>query len=52
MPDSLETYVSCDYTECLAEKRVFGDDLPPGWVRRGKRVFCPEHDRLRKDPNQ
>ena len=41
----LEIYISCDHTECLAEKRVFSDDLPPGWTKRGKKTFCPDHNR-------
>jgi hypothetical protein len=41
----LEVYVQCDTTRCSAEERQYGHDLPAGWVRRGKRHYCPHHAR-------
>ena len=43
IPAGLEIYLQCDATECRAEQRVYSDTLPPGWAKRGRKTYCPEH---------
>lgn len=48
----IATYIQCDATECTAEQRVWDDSLPQGWIKRGKRTYCPDHGRHVVNPDR